>query len=192
MPRRRCSRCTARMRRYLPHVTEAPRKSPKTVVTGSPATPGSKHFSSATRTRSYGASFACAKSSRRRGRSARVAVCTAFATITRMIINCPSCGQANRIPELGSGKKAVCGKCKAELSGNGHPVALSDAGFAQQIASGKWLVDFWAPWCGPCRMIAPVLDEIASQRSDVHIGKLNVDENQRTAVQYRAMSIPLM
>jgi thioredoxin len=110
-----------------------------------------------------------------------------------MIINCPSCGQANRIPELGSGKKAVCGKCKAELSsGDGHPVTLSDAGFAQQIASGKWLIDFWAPWCGPCRMIAPVLDEIASQRSDVRIGKLNVDENQRTAVQYRAMSIPLL
>ena len=109
-----------------------------------------------------------------------------------MIINCPSCGQANRVPELGSGKKAICGKCKAELSGDSHPVTLSDAGFTQQIASGKWLVDFWAPWCGPCRTIGPVLDEIASQRSDVHIGKLNVDENQRTAVQYRAMSIPLL
>jgi len=115
-----------------------------------------------------------------------------------MIIICPSCGQANRVPDqLGSGAKAVCGKCKAELVageglGDGHPITLSDAGFAGQIASGKWLVDFWAPWCGPCRMIAPVLDEIATQRSDVHIGKLNVDENQRTAVQYRAMSIPLL
>ena len=110
-----------------------------------------------------------------------------------MIVTCPSCGQANRVPELGSGKKAVCGKCKAELpSGDGHPVTLSDDGFAQQIASGTWLVDFWAPWCGPCRMIAPLLDEIASQRSDIHIGKLNVDENQRTAVQYGAMSIPLL
>lgn len=114
-----------------------------------------------------------------------------------MIITCPSCGQANRVPELGSGKKAVCGKCKAELplpagSGDGHPVTLSDAGFAQQIGSGKWIVDFWAPWCGPCRMIAPLLDELASQRSDLRIGKLNVDDNQRTAAQYRAMSIPLL
>ena len=101
--------------------------------------------------------------------------------------------------QLGSGSKAVCGKCKAELpvgagSGNGHahPVTLSDAGFAQQIGSGKWLVDFWAPWCGPCRMIAPVLDELAGEPTDIRIGKLNVDENQRTAVQYRAMSIPLL
>jgi thioredoxin 1 len=115
-----------------------------------------------------------------------------------MIITCPSCGQANRVPELADGKKAVCGKCKAELpapsagTGNGHPVALSDAGFTRQIGSGKWLVDFWAPWCGPCRMIAPLLDEIASQRGDLHVGKLNVDENQRTASQYRAMSIPLL
>ena len=110
-----------------------------------------------------------------------------------MIINCPSCGQPNRVPEqVGSGK-IVCGKCKTELiSGDGHPVTLSDAGFAQQIGKGKWLVDFWAPWCGPCRMIAPVLDELAAQRSDLRVGKLNVDENQRTAVQYRAMSIPLL
>jgi thioredoxin 1 len=116
-----------------------------------------------------------------------------------MIITCPSCGQANRVPDqLGSAAKVVCGKCKAELplpaggNGDGHPVTLSDAGFTQQIESGKWLVDFWAPWCGPCRMIAPLLDEIASQRGDIRIGKLNVDENQRTAVQYRAMSIPLL
>lgn len=111
-----------------------------------------------------------------------------------MIVTCPSCGQANRIPELGSGKKAVCGKCKAELSGgsDGHPVTLSDDDFAEQIGRGKWLVDFWASWCGPCRMIAPSLDEIASEQSDVRVGKLNVDENQRTAFHYRAMSIPLL
>jgi len=112
-----------------------------------------------------------------------------------MIMNCPSCGQANRVPELGNGKKAICGNCKAELmsgDGNGHPVTLNDAEFAERIRNGKWLVDFWAPWCGPCRMIAPVLAELASQRGDIRIGKLNVDENQRTAVQYRAMSIPLL
>ena len=54
------------------------------------------------------------------------------------------------------------------------------------------LLDTRAPWCGPCRMIAPLLDEIASQRSDLRVGKLNVDENQHTAAQYRAMSIPLL
>jgi thioredoxin len=112
-----------------------------------------------------------------------------------VIINCPKCGQANRVPDqLGSGQKAVCGNCKTVLAGggDGHPVTLTDTAFAQQVGEGRWVVDFWAPWCGPCRMIAPALDEIASQRRDVLIGKLNVDENQRTAAHYNARSIPLL
>jgi len=109
-----------------------------------------------------------------------------------MIMTCPSCGQANNVPALAEGQKAVCARCKAPLtSTNGHPVVLSDADFAQQIGRGRWIVDFWAAWCGPCRMMAPVLDEIAAARDDVRIGKVNVDENRRTAAEYRAMSIPL-
>jgi thioredoxin len=115
------------------------------------------------------------------------------------VVRCPTCGQANRVPPIGSGKKAICGKCKASLeasqgSGNGpgHPIVLSDATFAEKIRNGSVVVDFWAAWCGPCRIIAPILDELARERSDVTFAKLNVDENPRTATQFGVQGIPLL
>jgi thioredoxin 1 len=64
---------------------------------------------------------------------------------------------------------------------------------AEVIESDKpVLVDFWAPWCGPCRVVAPVLEEIASERDDLRIVKLNVDENQQTAANFQVLSIPTM
>ena len=75
------------------------------------------------------------------------------------------------------------------------PQEVTDATFEQQVlkAEGNVLVDFWAPWCGPCRFVAPVLDEIAQEKEgSLTILKLNIDENQRTAMEYGVMSIPTM
>ena len=111
------------------------------------------------------------------------------------VIRCPSCGQANRVPELTGGKTAVCGRCKAPLfgsDGDGHPVTLTDTTFQQEIANGAAVVDFWAPWCGPCRMIGPLVEQLAAERSDIRFGKLNVDENPRTSIQFGVHGIPLL
>ena len=110
-----------------------------------------------------------------------------------MEVRCPDCGQVNRVPPLASGKKAVCGKCKAPLiAGGSGVVTLTDAGFDRSIAQGNWVVDFWAAWCGPCRMIAPIIEELAEERDDVRFGKLNVDDFPSIAARFNARSIPLL
>ena len=76
----------------------------------------------------------------------------------------------------------------------GNLPEVTDSNFqAEVIENDKAvLVDFWAPWCGPCRVIAPSLEEIASEREDLEIKKLNVDDNQATAARYNVMSIPTL
>ena len=73
-------------------------------------------------------------------------------------------------------------------------IEVTDASFQAEVIESETpvLVDFWAPWCGPCRVVAPVLEEIAQERDNLRIVKLNVDENQQTAAKYQVLSIPTL
>jgi thioredoxin 2 len=108
------------------------------------------------------------------------------------VVRCPACGQANRVPAAAAGKTVVCGNCKQPLTTGGHPVELTDTNFQSQIASGAVVVDFWAGWCGPCRLIGPIIDQLAAERNDVRFGKLNVDQNPRTSQKFGVQGIPLL
>jgi thioredoxin 1 len=76
----------------------------------------------------------------------------------------------------------------------GSIIEVTDANFQAEVIESETpvLVDFWAPWCGPCRVVAPVLQEIAAEREDLRIVKLNVDDNQQTAANYGILAIPTM
>ena len=113
-----------------------------------------------------------------------------------VIIRCTDCGTKNRILKNRLQDRPICGKCRKPLAPGAYhdrPVTITDNTFHKEVLShpGAVLVDCWAPWCGPCRMVAPVLDQLASEYAGrVKIAKLNVDENPLTASQYAIQSIP--
>ena len=118
---------------------------------------------------------------------------------------CAQCGAKNRIDEHASlDKQPICGRCGTKLpeptssaEADGKPQIVTDATFASDVvaasSSRPVLVDAWAEWCGPCRMVAPVLDQLAAESAGRYkIAKLNVDENPRTAAQFNIRSIPTL
>ena len=121
------------------------------------------------------------------------------------VITCTSCGAKNRVDESKlASSEAKCGRCGTKLqaqAGNGKaqdgkPLTITDASFQQEVLQAKgapMLVDCWAPWCGPCRVIGPIMDQLAAESEGRYrIAKLNVDDNPMTASRYQIASIPTM
>ena len=122
------------------------------------------------------------------------------------VVTCNNCGTRNRVDPAAqaAGQMAKCGKCGTPLDvseadgafAEGKPLIVTDATFQSAVLDSNErliLVDAWAPWCGPCRMVGPIMEQLAAEAKGRYvIAKLNVDENPRTASRYQIQSIPTM
>ena len=111
-----------------------------------------------------------------------------------MHLVCPSCFAVNRVPEEKLSSQPKCGKCSAPVLAPA-PVELSQANFAKFIQHNELpvLVDFWAPWCGPCKAFAPVYSQLAAEfASRIRFAKVNTEAEQFLGHQYQIRSIPTL
>ncbi len=112
-------------------------------------------------------------------------------------IRCPYCKTVNRVSKskIRAGLTPKCGKCKELLPMAKEPMVITDANFQAEVEKSSLpvLVDCWAPWCGPCRMLSPIVDQLAEEMAEtVKVSKLNVDDNPQTAAKFGIMSIPTL
>ena len=110
----------------------------------------------------------------------------------KVTVACPFCGRLNRVDLARAADRPKCGECARPILLD-RPVTLSDADFDRVIADAQVpvLVDFYADWCGPCKMVAPIMDELARARmGSVLITKMDTDRNQATARRFAIASIP--
>ena len=116
----------------------------------------------------------------------------------QIVVTCSKCNAKNRVDEHRlANSEAKCGRCGAKLEATGSkPLTISDQTFESDVLAVRGrpvLVDCWAPWCGPCRIIGPVMDELAAEsQGNYRIAKLNVDDNPLTASRFQIASIPTM
>ena len=114
------------------------------------------------------------------------------------LVRCTSCGATNRVPpeKVAQGLAPKCGRCHAPLSlTDGGPIVVTDATFAEVVERSPLpiLLDAWASWCAPCRMVAPVIEELAGELAGrVRVGKLDVDANPLVASRFGIRSIPTL
>jgi thioredoxin 2 len=113
-----------------------------------------------------------------------------------VLVSCPKCGQRNRLKYDKLGQSGRCGKCGTALSSPGEPIDVaSDLTFDALTARSALpvLVDFWAPWCGPCKMVAPELNKIAREGAGKWlVAKVNAESAQNLARRFRVNAIPTM
>lgn len=111
-----------------------------------------------------------------------------------IILPCPACGTANRIAYAKAAQQGRCGSCKADLPHISVPVEIDSPASFAALVSGSPLpvvIDFWAPWCGPCQMMAPEFAKAAAKAAGAAIlVKVNTDERQDIAGQFRVQGIP--